>query len=74
MMAGRSLHNPAMLSLFAAAGCSLEGCGWGVTGVLGLSREQMAQLALNAFRSAWIGEEEREAYVAALDGYKGLCT
>ena len=65
MMAGRSLHNPALLSLPTSAGRSLEGCGWGVTGLLGLGAgEQMAELARNAFRSAWIGDEEREAYVA----------
>ncbi len=29
------------------------------------------ELARNAFRSAWIGEEEREAYIAAVDGYVG---
>ena len=37
---------------------------------VGLSREQVAQLARNAFRSAWIGDAEREAYVAAVDGYQ----
>ena len=36
---------------------------------VGLTREQMAELARNAFRSAWIGDEEREAYVAAVDVY-----
>ena len=66
MMAGRSLHKPALLSLPTAARRSLEGCGWGVTGVLGLGAgEQMAELARNAW-SAWIGE--REAYVAAVEG------
>ncbi len=38
---------------------------------VGLSREQVAQLARNAFRSAWIGEGEREAFVEAVDGYVG---
>ena len=38
---------------------------------VGLSREQVAKLARNAFRSAWIGEGEREAYVGAVDGYVG---
>ena len=72
MMAGCSLHNPALLPLSTAAGRSLEGCGWGVAGVLGLGAgQQMAELARNAFRSAWIGEGEREAYVAAVDGYVG---
>ena len=67
MMADHSLHNPALLPLPAAAGRSLEGCGWGVTGVLGLGAgQQMAELARNTFRSAWIGE--REAYVAAVEG------
>ena len=36
----------------------------------GLSREQVAQLARNAFRSAWIGEDERDGYLAAVDGYQ----
>ena len=35
----------------------------------GLTREQVVQLARNAFRSAWIGEDERAAYLAALDDY-----
>ena len=35
----------------------------------GLTREQVVQLAQNAFGSAWIGEDEREAYLAAVDGY-----
>ena len=38
---------------------------------VGLTREQVAQLARNAFRSAWIGEGEREAFVEAVDGYVG---
>ena len=38
---------------------------------VGLTREQVAQLARNAFRSAWIGEEERDGYLAAVDGYVG---
>ena len=38
---------------------------------VGLTREQLAQLARNAFRSAWIGEDEREGYLAAVDGYVG---
>ena len=71
-LTGRSLHNPALFALRAAAGRSLEGCGWGVAGVLGLGAgQQMAELARNAFRSAWIGVEEREACVAAVDGYVG---
>ena len=37
---------------------------------VGLSREQVAQLARNAFRSAWLTDAEREAYVAAVDGYQ----
>ncbi len=36
---------------------------------VGLTREQVAQLARNAFRSAWIEEGEREAYLAVVDGY-----
>ena len=36
---------------------------------VGLTKEQMIQLARNAFRSAWIGERERDGYVAAVDGY-----
>ena len=36
-----------------------------------LSREQIAQLARNAFRSAWLADAEREAYVAAVEGYAG---
>ena len=39
---------------------------------VGLTREQVAQLARNAFRSAWIGEGEgRETFVKAVDGYVG---
>ena len=38
---------------------------------VGLTREQLAQLTRNAFRSAWIGEDEREGYLAAVDGYVG---
>ena len=73
MMAGCSLHNPALLSLPTSAGRSLEGCGWGVTGLLGLGAgEQMAELARNAFRSAWIGDEERDVFLAAVDGYVGV--
>ena len=37
----------------------------------GLTREQVAQLARNAFNSAWTGEGERAEYLAALDGYVG---
>ena len=37
----------------------------------GLTREQVAGLARNAFRSAWIGEGERNGYLAAVDGYIG---
>ena len=33
-----------------------------------LSREQVAQLARNAFRSAWIGQDEQDGYLAALEG------
>ena len=36
---------------------------------VGLTREQVAQLARNAFESAWIGEEEREVFVKAVEGY-----
>lgn len=36
---------------------------------VGLTREQVAQLARNAFGSAWIGDEERDGYLAAVDGY-----
>ena len=36
---------------------------------VGLTREQVAQLARNAFRSAWLGNEERDAYLAAVEGY-----
>ena len=72
MMAGHSLYNPALLPLSAAAGRSLEGCLRSIAGVLGLGAgEQMAELARNAFRSAWIGEGDREVYVAAVDGYVG---
>ena len=35
----------------------------------GLTREQVAELARNAFGSAWIGEGEREVFVKAVDGY-----
>ncbi len=38
---------------------------------VGLTREQVAQLARNAFGSAWIGNEDREGYLAAVDGYAG---
>ena len=38
---------------------------------VGLTREQMAQLARNAFGSAWIGEEERDGCLAAVEGYVG---
>lgn len=34
-----------------------------------LTREQVAQLARNAFSSAWIGDDEREAYLSVVDGY-----
>ena len=40
MMAGCSLHNPALLPLPSASWRALEGCGWGVTGVLGLGAGQ----------------------------------
>ena len=36
---------------------------------VGLTREQVAELARNAFRSAWIEEGEREVFVAAVDEY-----
>ena len=36
---------------------------------VGLTREQVVQLARNAFGSAWIGEDERDGYLAGLDGY-----
>ena len=35
----------------------------------GLTREQVARLAGNAFRSAWIAAREREGYLAKLDAY-----
>ncbi len=38
----------------------------------GLSSEQVAQLARNAFRSAWIGDDELNGYLAALDRYVGV--
>lgn len=38
---------------------------------VGLTRDQVAQLARNAFGSAWIGEEDRAAFVKAVDGYVG---
>ena len=70
MMSGRSLHHLPLSALPAAAGRSLEGCLRSIAGVLGLGAgQQMAELARSAFRSAWIGDEEREAYVAAVDGY-----
>ena len=34
-----------------------------------LTREQVIQLARNAFASAWVGEDERNGYLAALDDY-----
>ena len=34
-----------------------------------LSAEQLAQLARNAFMSAWIAREDRDAFIAALDAY-----
>lgn len=36
---------------------------------VGLSREQVVELARNAFGSAWIGEGERDGYLAAVGGY-----
>ncbi len=39
---------------------------------VGLTREQVAQLARNAIRSAWIGDGERDGFVAAVDGYVGV--
>lgn len=36
---------------------------------VGLTREHVVQLARNAFRSAWIAEDERARYLAAVDGY-----
>jgi adenosine deaminase len=36
---------------------------------VGLTRGQIAELARNAFRSAWIGKEERDRYLAAVDEY-----
>ena len=36
---------------------------------VGLTREQVVQLARNAFRSAWIEENERDGYLAAVDAY-----
>ena len=38
---------------------------------VGLTRKQVAELARNAFGSAWIGEGERDGYLAAVDGYAG---
>ena len=34
-----------------------------------LSREQVAQLARNAFQSAWISDDDRDGYLATVDGY-----
>lgn len=36
---------------------------------VGLTREQVVELTRNAFESAWIGEGERDGYLAAVDGY-----
>ena len=36
-----------------------------------LTREQVVRLARNAFGSAWIGEDDRAGYLAAVDGYAG---
>ena len=36
-----------------------------------LTREQVVRLARNAFESAWIGEDDRAGYLAAVDGYAG---
>ena len=36
---------------------------------VGLTRGQVVELTRNAFLSAWIGEGEREAYLAGVDGY-----
>ena len=35
----------------------------------GLTRDQVAQLARNAFQSAWIEDDERDGYLAAVDDY-----
>lgn len=36
---------------------------------VGLTRDQVVQLARNAFGSAWIGEDERDGYLAAVEGH-----
>ena len=41
---------------------------------VGLMREQVIRLARNAFESAWIGEDERDGYLAALDEYAAANT
>ena len=38
---------------------------------VGLSREQMAQLARNAFLSAWIPIQEKIDFLVAVDAYVG---
>ena len=38
---------------------------------VGLTQGQVEQLARNAFGSAWIGEDERDGYLAAVEGYTG---
>ncbi len=40
-----------------------------VQGAAGLGREEIVQLARNAFTIAWLGEEDRAGYLAALDAY-----
>ena len=35
----------------------------------GMTREEVLQLARNSFEIAWLGEDERRAYLARLDAY-----
>jgi adenosine deaminase len=36
---------------------------------VGLTRDEVVQLIRNAFAIAWLGDEERAAYLAAVDAY-----
>jgi adenosine deaminase len=40
-----------------------------ITAAAGLDRDELLQLARNSFEIAWLGEAERERYLAALDAY-----